>query len=325
MPTKKSSKGNKTKKVKKANKKRSVSRSVMGRLLPPVDIQNENQLNELTKRISAGPLTLVFVYADWCGHCQSYKPKMAELEAMPDRTIQTARVRDTVFPKSSLNSAKIEGYPTLMLVKKNGEATAFQTTDGTVTNAIPNHTDMTQMKAIVKNSGTPQGLNLVTHPEPIKNMTTLNKSLQTVSSELEEPVETTILSPSTLNNMKNKTQKTTNASTLTMKPLTTVGSTLLKTTPNTPRVNMPSSIVADQLPSNALNESLLKSNNALVQASTAPITSMNSTTVRQAGGSLWSQLMLASNKVAPAAALFLGSVAMSKKRKSMTKRRSRKN
>jgi thiol-disulfide isomerase/thioredoxin len=145
----------------KTKRAKSSPRSVMGRLMPPVDIREENQLDELQKRIAEGPLTLVLVYADWCGHCQSFKPKMEELEKCQGRSVQTARIRDDMFPKSTLSNTKIEGYPTLMLVKKNGEAASFKSDSGSITNAIPDHGDMTKMKTIVRNAGTSQGLELL--------------------------------------------------------------------------------------------------------------------------------------------------------------------
>jgi thiol-disulfide isomerase/thioredoxin len=316
---------NKSGRTRKNNKKQ--SRSVMGRLMPPVDIQNESQLGELKKRIAAGPLTLVFVYADWCGHCQSYKPKMDELEAMPDRTIQTARIRDDVFPKSNLHNAKLEGYPTLMLVKKNGEATTFQTNDGSVSNAIPDHTNMTNMKAIVKNMGTPQGLNLINNPAPIP-ASTMKQTIETIhtnNSNIKLPTNSPF---SNTNSFEEEPINQLNTNVETMQPLTTLGSTSITTSPNTARINMPASIVADQLSSPLpLNNTLLNSKNALVQESTR--STMNSTSVKQAGGSLWSQLILASNKIAPAAALLLGSVALNKRntrsKKHVKRRITRKN
>jgi thiol-disulfide isomerase/thioredoxin len=146
-------------------KSKSPSRSAMGRLLPPVDIQNENQIDELEKRIQVGPITLVLVYADWCGHCQRFKPIMEKLENMPGRTVQTARIRDDMFPKSSISSAKIDGYPTLMLVKKSGEVATFKDEDGQTTNAIPDHTDVNKMSILVRNAGKEEGLSLLEAPE----------------------------------------------------------------------------------------------------------------------------------------------------------------
>lgn len=134
----------------------------MGRLLPPVDITSTSQLNDLDERIRSGPLTLVLIYADWCGHCQRFKPMMSKLESMPGRSIQTARVRDDVFPSSSISSQKINGYPSLMLIDKNGNSTLFKDKHGNVSNTVPEYTDMSKMTTLVRNAGTPQGQTLLT-------------------------------------------------------------------------------------------------------------------------------------------------------------------
>ena len=97
----------------------------MGKLLPPVDITSPSQLNELDKRISIGPITLVMIYADWCGHCTRFKPMMEELENSSGRSVQVARVRDNVLPQSALANIPNEGYPSLMLIKKDGTAAPF--------------------------------------------------------------------------------------------------------------------------------------------------------------------------------------------------------
>ncbi len=143
--------------------------------MEPVNITNENELGALDKRISIGPLTLVLVYADWCGHCQTFKPIMDQLENTPGRTIQTARIRDDMFPKSSLQDVPIEGYPSLLLVKNTGEPVKFEKENGEVTTVLPEHKNVPQMTAIVKNAGTPEGLNILsTASSPVTPVTIAN-------------------------------------------------------------------------------------------------------------------------------------------------------
>jgi thiol-disulfide isomerase/thioredoxin len=234
----------------------------MGRLLPPVDIRDESQLNELSKRILKGPLTLVLVYADWCGHCQRFKPMMEQLENIPERSIQTARIRDDVFPKSPLASAKIEGYPTLMLVEKNGKVASFQSKNGEVTNAVPDHTDMEKMTAIVRTAGRPEAENL-----------------------LEE--STISMQPPSLSQTANATVNTT-----------------------VPSPTIPKNIIADRLSVNSvnrLNSTLVNSNNTLLKETAKPMKG------GLRGGSLWSQLAVAAQDLAPAATLFLGAQALRKR------------
>jgi thioredoxin-like negative regulator of GroEL len=247
-------------KTKKQSKQSKQSRSTMGRMLPPVDITESKTMNELVKRITKGPLTLVFVYADWCGHCQSYKPLMSKLESMNGRTIQTARIRDDMFSQSPLSNQKIEGYPTLMLVDQNGEPVKFKTPEGEQTNAIPEARNMNQMSLIVRNAGKPEAVEL------------LNKGA--------EPVEA--VSVASKNNIEN------------VSPIKTIN--ILTATPATQELpNIPKNIVADRLPSSAveqLNTKLNMSSSSALQEATA-----------QKGGSLWAELASATIKLGPAIVL----------------------
>ena len=134
-----------------------IPRSVMGKLLDAVNVDTVDKLPELDKRLSIGPITLVFVYAPWCGHCKRFEPTMDKLEAMPERTIQIARVRDDMFPQSSIASNKLDGYPTLMLFK-NGKVIKFKGKDGQLSNSLPDHNNEAVMNAVVTKMGTPSGI-----------------------------------------------------------------------------------------------------------------------------------------------------------------------
>ena len=244
----------------------------MGRLLPPVDVNSEDKLSDLEKRISIGPVTLVFVYADWCGHCTKFKPEMDKLEASPDRSIQTARIRDDMLSKSSLNGTKINGYPSLMLIKKNGEATTFKDKDGEVTNASPEHNDLNKMMTIVRSAGTPEGIKLL-------NGANINK-LNTIKlmNNSENPVEEESVEENTMNTPMN---------------------TPLYTPMNSP---VPTNAVSDRVP---LTRNQTRSLNATMS-----------------GGSmgLWGHLLSASQNIAPAAALFLASSALTKGKRRKTRK-----
>ncbi len=265
-------------------KGKNTSRSVMGRLLPPVDITSPSQLNELDKRIKSGPLTLVLVYAEWCGHCQHFKPMMEELEKCKDRSIQTARVRDDMFPKSSISSAKIEGYPSLLLVKENGEVASFKNKEGELTNAVPDHTNMTKMKSIVRTAGTPSGQNILLASEEVSNLE---------NSADPEALENSVVAENSYYPGNSVVAENT----------AIAGNTAL---PNNGTI--PKNIVADRLSAenvSRLNSTLVRSANNLLKEATAPVVK-----TEQRGGSLWSSLAMASRNIAPAAALFLGAEAM---------------
>lgn len=125
-----------------------------GRVLPPVDIRNPSAIGDLLTRIRKGPITVVLVYADWCGHCKDFKPIFERAEKSPNRTAQTVKVNDVMFPqvtdaiKNKLNvNAKpmnVEGYPSVILVDKNGNM---------IKNVAPVKNEET-MKKLMESSGT---------------------------------------------------------------------------------------------------------------------------------------------------------------------------
>lgn len=127
--------------------------STAGRVLPPVDIRNPSAIGDLLARIRKGPITVVLVYADWCGHCKDFKPIFERAEKSPNRTAQTVKVNDVMFPqvtdaiKNKLNvNAKpmnVEGYPSVILVDKNGNM---------IKNVAPVKNEET-MKKLMESSG----------------------------------------------------------------------------------------------------------------------------------------------------------------------------
>lgn len=285
----------------KKSKKSSQSRTAMGQLLPPVDIRESNQLNELKKRIASGPLTLVLVYADWCGHCTRFKPMMEQLEHCPGRSIQTARIRDDMFPKSTLSSEKIDGYPTLMLVKKNGKVQKFKTESGELTNAVPDHTNLNKMKLIVRNAGKSEAQGLVGQAAAgaagalVANALAANSLRNNSAQANNEMVEVEV-------NADSSAVENVNETFLAQEVPADSSASSNGGAPN---------IIADRYNRNTVNEQ----NSKLLSAG-----------INQRGGSLWATLSMASQKLAPAASLFLASELMrsKKQRKTRKVRKSRK-
>ena len=100
--------------------KRSVT---VGKLRPYVDVKKESQIPELEAMLSSGP-TIVLIYADWCGHCQTFKQAMwDECAKSPNKTMNAAAVHFDMVDKTSLKSAPVEGFPTLFEVKASPKTT----------------------------------------------------------------------------------------------------------------------------------------------------------------------------------------------------------
>jgi hypothetical protein len=101
---------------------------VAGRVGPVVDVRSKAQVKNALDLIKKGPVTLVFIYADWCGHCSHFKPKYLSAVNSPGRTTQAVMVNDAVVSdfnsalSSSLNATplEVEGYPTTVAMGTNG-------------------------------------------------------------------------------------------------------------------------------------------------------------------------------------------------------------
>jgi thiol-disulfide isomerase/thioredoxin len=116
-----------------ATNKRTVRRhrtSTAGKILPPLDVRSNKHLKEFEKRIKSGALTIILVWAPWCPHCHTMMPHFDAASKSPNRSIQSIKVQDTMLPAvnqiltSNINkSAKpinVEGYPSIIVVDKNG-------------------------------------------------------------------------------------------------------------------------------------------------------------------------------------------------------------
>jgi len=121
------------------SKTRKTSKMRMGRIMSPVDVRSADKIGAFEGMLGSGPITLVLVYADWCGHCQRFKKDTwNDLTSMSNRKMNIAAVRDDMLPKTSLANSKIKGYPSLMLVGTDKRPAEFSE-DGEVTNAMPSN------------------------------------------------------------------------------------------------------------------------------------------------------------------------------------------
>jgi thiol-disulfide isomerase/thioredoxin len=135
----------------KSRKSGRVRRSTAGKILPPLDVRSNKQLKEFERRIKQGGITIVLVWAPWCGHCHNFMPHFDAAAKSPNRSVQAVKVEETMLPavnavltKNINKSAKplnVEGYPSLLVVDRNGNAvTAIEAVKNTevMTNVMNN-------------------------------------------------------------------------------------------------------------------------------------------------------------------------------------------
>ena len=115
----------------------------------PVDVRSKSDIGGLESLLGKGPLTIVLVYADWCGHCQTFKQNMwNEVTQMPNKKVNTAAVHYDMVENTSLKNAKINGYPSLLLVGTDKQPASFKE-EGVVTNAMPAPENLEELKSMV--------------------------------------------------------------------------------------------------------------------------------------------------------------------------------
>jgi thiol-disulfide isomerase/thioredoxin len=119
-------------------------------------VDMESKIPALEKILKNGKVTIVLVFADWCGHCQTFKKDiwnpMCQKEAVHNRV----SVRDDMIGKTSLKKANFEYLPSVMVVNEKGELENFpspqdanRSPEGKFTNVIPTPKTLEEMTRIV--------------------------------------------------------------------------------------------------------------------------------------------------------------------------------
>ena len=98
-------------------------------MFPPLDVQSKEDIAKAIKQIMKGPVTILLVYADWCGHCHEMMPHWDAAAKSPSRTVPSIKLNEKnteSFNKalSHLNqnqsSIHVSGYPTVLVLDNKG-------------------------------------------------------------------------------------------------------------------------------------------------------------------------------------------------------------
>ena len=307
----------KRKQTKRRHRRASTIHSEMGKIMEPITIKNTGDIMHAIKRIIAGPLTMIVVMADWCGHCQTLKPKYQNIMANSNHTIQNVALDDTMvrsFNKALLQEipnaeeVNVEGYPSLLLLDNNGK----------MKSAVPN--DTTIIKSTTENLGKSTTLTNNKNSRSVQPPVSRNSGLNEViveNEEEEEKEEEEEANNSGLPNNQNKPSL----------PPVNQSRTVSKSPPviqvNTSKGYVPSrtnnSIV---LPPSPETEVEVTSDGTIRESRTPA----EEAALIQQGGSLYGSIASAAYKLAPPAVLMAAATAMMKRRKGKGKgKRTKKN
>ena len=129
MPTK--SRKQRGGKYAKKSRRRHKVQSTVGNILPPIDVRSPKDIPGFMTRVLAGPVTIVLVYADWCGHCVEFMPKFKSMIRSPERTTQVASIESSMEKQvkdalqknnSQVKPINVEGYPTTLIMDNKGNS-----------------------------------------------------------------------------------------------------------------------------------------------------------------------------------------------------------
>jgi len=134
-----------------------------------LDVRTPKDIPMFEKLLSKGPMAMVLVYADWCGHCTNLKQKVWNDSTLSKtKNINTAAVHYDMLDQTSLKNTPVQGYPSMFLVGKDKEPKEIPTPqsseellkfDNTSSNALNTNTNNKGNNNNLNNNNTNNNMN----------------------------------------------------------------------------------------------------------------------------------------------------------------------
>ena len=185
--------------VRRARPRNRRTRRSRGKVL---DVRSPKHIKDFERLMSSGPLTMVFIKAQWCGACHRFNDEVwKNLTNLPNRNMNLASVDSEVIGKTSLANVPRKYYPTLLLVGKDKKPATFLDEDGSPTNAMPRNNSLEEdreaLSALVQN---PTAAASTTSPMNTSMNTSMNTPMNTpmgtpMENSMDAPVENSMDTP----------------------------------------------------------------------------------------------------------------------------------
>lgn len=111
-------------------------------------VDSADKIPELEKLLKEGKITVVLVYADWCGACTKFKKDIWGPMCNKNAIHNRAAVRDDLLSSTSLKKTKFNYLPSVLIVDEKGTPQTFEGPEGP-TNAMPTPKSLTEMTNVV--------------------------------------------------------------------------------------------------------------------------------------------------------------------------------
>ena len=121
-------------------------------------VNSKTNIPEMEKLLASSNITIVLIYADWCGACHKFRDNIWDPMLKSDAMHNRIAVRDDMVKDTSLSKAKFDYLPSILVVDEKGDIQTFQTPEGKITNAMPTPTNVKDMTRIVNVPVTPSPL-----------------------------------------------------------------------------------------------------------------------------------------------------------------------
>lgn len=143
--------GKTKKRAKKQTAKPAKKQPVKRILSDGIDVASDEDLDTLSKLLKDHPIVVVLIHADWCGHCQTFKPLWEEYKKIPGRTVPMASINERMLSKTPFKDAKLDGFPsTVVYSGQDGSFGSFKNDEGEESNSIPDSRDKVLMNKILR-------------------------------------------------------------------------------------------------------------------------------------------------------------------------------
>lgn len=112
-------------------------------------VDSIKKIPALEKALKSGKINIILVFAEWCGACHKFRKNIWEPMLKKNAIHNRVAVRDDMVANTSLNSAKFDYLPSILVVDEKGKLQNFEAPDGQGTNAMPTPKSVEDMTRVV--------------------------------------------------------------------------------------------------------------------------------------------------------------------------------